>query len=372
MKIFIVYYEVFVQNDYPNPEISVGGIQTYLYNLAKTLSSHYSTTIIQFGKNTNSINHEQFEINFLKSNNKFQSGKELFSLIKNNIQEKDLIIWGTDSIALKTKYKSILIQHGVAFDYYPIEKKIPKLLKNIKLDILYRVFQQKRSIGFFEKSKYKVCVDYNYLNWYRINSVSSTKNIFVIPNFSLCIDNFKLKENKTIKIIFARRFVPKRGVLILIEIINSILKKYNNVEFGIYGDGPMKSKLINEFSQNSKVTIEKFSSVDSLSVHSNFDIALVPTIGSEGTSFSLLEAMGSGCACICSNVGGMTNIIIDNYNGYLVNPDTESFCKKIELLLNDKFLRNEIRKNAYFTVEQGFSKKIWEKRWLDIILALQH
>ena len=87
----------------------------------------------------------------------------------------------------------------------------------------------------------------------------------------------------------------------------------------------------------------------------------MPTIGSEGTSFSLFEAMGSGCACICSNVGGMTNIIIDGYNGFLVNPDSESFCNKIELLVKNKNLRRRVRKNAYKTIKEGFSKEIWEK-----------
>lgn len=370
MRIFIFYYEVFLQQEDNSLSLGVGGIQTYLYNLANSLSSKYVTSIIQYGDTTNSVNFNKFKIRFYKSKNKSRSGSELFSFVSQHLKKNDLIIWGTDSIAFNTTYKSILIQHGIAFDYYPEEKFTAQFLKKLGLDIFYRIFQQIRSYRFFEKSNYKVCVDYNYLNWFRINSTRNTKNIFVIPNFSNVRKGFEIDDGEIIKIIFARRFVLKRGVLILIEIINTLLKKFNNIEFSIYGDGPLKPLLLKEFSNNSKVKIDKFSSSNSIEIHSKFDIALIPTIGSEGTSFSLLEAMGSGCACICSNVGGMTNIIIDGYNGFLVNPDSKSFCEKIEKLVNDTNLRRRLRKNAHKTIEEGFSKEIWEKKWKDIIALL--
>jgi len=370
MRIFIFYYEVFLQQEDNSIRIGVGGIQTYLYNLANSLSTMHVTSIVQYGNVTNSINYNKFDIRFYKSKNKSRSGSELFSFMEQHLKKNDLIIWGTDSIALNTSFKSILIQHGVAFDYYPEEKFIAQFLKKLGIDIFYRIFQQSRSYRFFKKSNYKVCVDYNYLNWFRVKSTSETKNIFVIPNFSNVNKSFEICEGEIIKIIFARRFVPKRGVLILIEVINTLLEKLNNIEFSIYGDGPLKPLLLKEFSNNSKVKIDKFSSSNSIEIHSKYDIALVPTIGSEGTSFSLLEAMGSGCACICSNVGGMTNIIIDGYNGFLVNPDSTSFCDKIELLVNDKNLRRRVRKNAHKTIKEGFSKEIWEKKWKDIIAQL--
>ncbi|WP_420491566.1 glycosyltransferase [Neobacillus drentensis] len=53
-------------------------------------------------------------------------------------------------------------------------------------------------------------------------------------------------------------------------------------------------------------------------------------LGSEGTSLSLLEAMAAKCAEIATNVGGMTNIILDNYNGLIINPDESELYLALE------------------------------------------
>ena len=183
MRIFIFYYEVFKQQKDNKAIIGVGGIQTYLYNLANLLSSNYKTSIVQFGSIKDTISYNNFDIFFFKSRKKSLSGIELFSYMKKELNNNDLIIWGTDSIALKTNYKSILIQHGVAFDYYPEEKLLPQFLKNLGIDIFYRILQQIRSYRLFEKSDYKVCVDYNYLNWFELIQIEIQK-IFCNFHFS--------------------------------------------------------------------------------------------------------------------------------------------------------------------------------------------
>ena len=94
----------------------------------------------------------------------------------------------------------------------------------------------------------------------------------------------------------------------------------------------------------------------------------MPTVGSEGTSLSLLEAMAAGCAVICSNVGGMTNIILDGYNGLMVNPDENSFYEGICELIDNNELREEIASNGKKTVEKAFSLDRWNKKWKTTIL----
>lgn len=51
--------------------------------------------------------------------------------------------------------------------------------------------------------------------------------------------------------------------------------------------------------------------------------------------------MAAGCAVICTNVGGMTNIIIDGYNGLMINPDEDSLYKALDRLIEDKLLRGK-------------------------------
>ena len=104
--------------------------------------------------------------------------------------------------------------------------------------------------------------------------------------------------------------------------------------------------------------------------HSEIDISIVPTIGSEGTSLSLLEAMASKTAVVCTNVGGMSNIIIDNFNGFIINPNVEELFLKVSKLIEDKELRDRLSNNAYLTVSEGFSFELWKQKWIEVILKV--
>ena len=53
-----------------------------------------------------------------------------------------------------------------------------------------------------------------------------------------------------------------------------------------------------------------------------FDVFVLSSF-SEGTSFSLLEAMSSGVPPIVTNVGGNPGIVEDTVNGYLVEVDDD-------------------------------------------------
>ena len=121
----------------------------------------------------------------------------------------------------------------------------------------------------------------------------------------------------------------------------------------------MKEKYNNIF-------ITSYESKDSLAFHLNYDVVLVPSIGSEGTSLSLLEAMSAGCYCIASNIGGLTDIIIDNYNGKLVQPNIDDFYEAVVNVISkdEHDLLIKQLHNAYSVVNESFSFEMWEKRWL--------
>ena len=102
-------------------------------------------------------------------------------------------------------------------------------------------------------------------------------------------------------------------------------------------------------------------------IHADKHVALVPTLGSEGTSLSLLEAMASQCAVVCTNVGGMTNIVIDGHNGIMINPDEDELYTAVLKLIKNRELRKIMSDRAYSTVKEGFSIERWEARWRTIL-----
>lgn len=373
MNIYLIYHKLF---DFDGKELTIGGIQTYLLNLAKVLlDNDMKPFIYQLANEPWMFNYNGIEIRGVKklqTNNSLKQSKLLLNeVLKVADKESDLVIWGTDTLAVKTdKIKTLAIQHGIGFDYIAHSLSIFPWLKKFSLQPLYKFLQRRKSISSFLRAEHKVCVDYNYLNWIRtMVAREHLNNITVIPNFTHINNRKSINQidNTEIKILFARRFTEERGVFILMDIIDVILEKYKNIRFTIAGEGKYEPMLRKKFASNSsRVAITKFDHSDSLEIHSNHHIALIPTYGSEGTSLSLLEAMTSGCVPIASNVGGMTNIVLDGYNGFLVDPTAESFIEKISFLIGNFEAIQQISYNAKLSADSAFCYAEWANKWANV------
>ncbi|MFS4429277.1 glycosyltransferase family 4 protein [Chryseobacterium sp. S90] len=372
MKIHIFYLAVM---DRLGKQITVGGIQNYLIGLGTALKNAGYEVVIYQGADENFVSKYK-GINIIgKKNNPKESlkkqTKDVFSQVKDNISVNDIIVFGTDKIAFKLKgySKTISIQHGISFDYISYNA-FPTFFKKNIVGIFYKLLQCYKNAKDFLICKNVVCVDYNFTNWIRtILPRNYSENTVVIPNYATTSQEISINQisGDKIKILFARRFEMMRGVHILIDIVKSITAKYDNVEFTICGEGPLKNELIKEIGSFSNVTITKYGIGESERFNLQHHITLVPTYGSEGTSFSLLEGMAAGAVPIVSNVGGMTNIILDDYNGYIMNPDSKDFIEKISFLIENPDILKRISEKAKETVEYSFNEQKWEISWINFI-----
>lgn len=77
--------------------------------------------------------------------------------------------------------------------------------------------------------------------------------------------------------------------------------------------------------------------------------------------------MAAHCAILCTNVGGMTNIVIDGYNGLMVSPTSEEIYIKLKQLVEDKQLRTNLAERGYDTVKISFNLKNWEEKWTTVL-----
>ena len=365
MNINIVYSNYI---DEKSDKVSVGGIQTYIYylcNLLKKLDitpSVYQKSNADFDRYINGVYVHGRKVK------KKNSNRELSKRCVSEAATEDIILFASEQFIIPTKQYSIAIQHGIAWDkpeHINISDTFNRMFVFLRA---IRAYQRVKKIEMVNKL---VCVDYNFVNWYRTQVAHQNVELEVIPNFSQ-IGEYSVRNNENVNIIFARRFFAYRGTRIFAKAIEKILKNHENVNVFIAGSGPDEKFLKEKFENNPKVKISSFETKDSLEIHKNYDIAVVPTLGSEGTSLSLLEAMAAGCSVIATNVGGMTNIILDGYNGLMINPDEDELYLAMEKLIVDKSLRMELSRKAYETVQKSFSHEIWEKRWMRILEEVLH
>jgi len=375
MKVALLYNKFL---DHNGDRLILGGVETYLYNLALLCQelghepTIYQCANVSFQKRVASIPVIGIPLTALALK------KRNLALFKHSYSQidgtRDLLIFGADHASVPThNARTISIQHGISWDLptkflsaRPLAKYAPfaQILKR-------RVIAHYKQC--FENCPNTVCVDYNFLNWYRttISETPSSHRIWVIPNFSPIAQSTAIVSREysdtNIRILFARRFVAMRGTRIFADALEPLLKMHPNIYCTFAGEGPDESWLRSRFCNNSRVSFMKYLPDQTLDVHLKHDIAVIPSIASEGTSLSVAEAMACGCTVLATAVGGITNMIISNYNGILSMPDHKSLQVNLDLLIRNQDLRKRLSINAYKTAEQAFSLEHWKSSWKKVI-----
>ncbi len=282
-------------------------------------------------------------------------GKEYCKIV-NSLQSPELAIYSGAIPWEKSPYKhSVLISHGITWD-------CPRA--NADINYLQSLLYVAKDI---------VSVDTNTLSWFRSTFSKTIKDNNIqmnyIPNYvdlKKYTPKTNLSENRPIKILFPRRCSEERGFWPFTDIIPELFLKFQNIEIDMvgYAHTPEIKERIDYLSEKFPLRFKYYvCSADEMpKVYQNADISVIPTIYSEGTSLSCIEAMSSGNAVIATVIGGLPNLIINNFNGMLINPDKNSLMNALTKVILDKEYRAKIQSNAV-NIAQEFSKENWERSW---------
>lgn len=253
---------------------------------------------------------------------------------------------------------NIMISHGITWDN-PFTDVDTKLIK--------KMIHSVESL---------VSVDTNTISWLRSTYAKSLKehpvDMQYVPNY-VDLETYKPVERdstETIKIIFPRRCSPERGFWLVYKVLPEILKRYPNVVFDFVGfiHTPDIGNAIEDLKKRFPKQVYHYfvDAAEMYKVYQNADISLIPTLYSEGTSLSCIEAMACGNVVISTNIGGLPNLILDNYNGILINPVEKDLMNALDKVLKNDVFREDLRTHAV-EVAKVFSKAMWEKRWEEFL-----
>lgn len=381
-RIVIVTYSFY---DFDLNRVNIGGLETYVKDLLGISDIiDCEMTVYQLPGNANSqqvkynganiINYPVVKSSLMKS--AYQSAFD--TIFKKENDGETFFIIAAETMNIKSPYKNVAtIQHGIYHDSPDEYMFANRNIKSHFLRLLYRHYKCQKEASRLFNIRNIVCVDYNYFNWFRtVNNIPEDHLVKVIPNHVSDFitkdelkEKLKAREHKK-KIVFARRFVDTRGTSMFINVSKRLLEERDDVDITFAGDGPLRSHITKSLSKYSSFHLTSFDSSDSISFHKNYDISVVPSISTEGTSLSLLESMASGCFPLASHVGGMTNIILDGFNGILFYPQEESLYHSIvEVLSMTDSQFDMICENAYKSCISAFGKEKWLNSWADFILS---
>jgi len=209
---------------------------------------------------------------------------------------------------------------------------------------------------------------------YLIRNEIEKNKILILPD-SVDLDIFKPKDiDKEYDLITVARFDPIKRIDNLIKLTKSLTKYKPNIKVAIGGDGSEKEnlkKLVKELELEDNIIFLGY--IDNVQNFLQQSRIFVLTSEREGFPMTVLESMGCGLACIVSNVGDINDLIEDGLNSFIINDcnDIESYKKRVEQLLDDDKLYNDISKMAIKTVREKFTYKnarnIWERIIKDLI-----
>ncbi len=193
---------------------------------------------------------------------------------------------------------------------------------------------------------------------YLINKFSyKSSNISIFQNATdtdtFCPVTYDLKKklrykyahkNDDIIIFVPRRLVPKNGVEYAIKAIRMIKQPY--VKLVIAGDGLLRKELEGISNGDDRIIfLGEVPHNQIVDYYQLSDIILVPSITSndiqEATSLSMLEGMACGKTVICSDIGGMQEVLKNSKAGFLV---PEKNPESIANIIQDIILNPESKK----------------------------
>ena len=363
--------------------INIGGTQTYIQCLAELfVKKGFNVKIFDIKKGRKVVQKDALGVirieEFLFDGN---LDKAYHNFYRTSVIDDDLVVIGSDEYAIYPgNHENVIsIQHGIGWD-------IPRSFSGKKrysfLFPLYKFGMNKRRIQKYLTSSNYVCVDYNYYNWLKtVYDVADNRNLKVIPNFTEIKYSHEEIQDKLnnintprkARILFARRFQDYRGAIVWAKIVARLSNEYPALTFTFAGEGPCEKEMKRVLSQTPNVMFTQYHTKDSVQFHRQFDIAVIPTFFSEGTSLSACEAMAAGCYPIACHVGGLTNIIIDGFNGTLCYPSEESIYQAVKYVMSlDIEDFRKVSFAAYETVKNAFSKELWEARWVDYLATIRN
>lgn len=195
---------------------------------------------------------------------------------------------------------------------------------------------------------------------HRIDSKYNSKIQIIQNGIELCNSVFEKKSDINFKIGFVGRWSSEKRAYLFLEIATQITKKYPAVRFVMAGTG-MKSNL----DKISAAGVEFLGEITDKTIlkklYSELHIVLLPS-KYEGFPMVIMESMAQGVITIATNVGGISEHIINNENGILINDGGEGkmvsdFTNSIEHLLLDKEQMALLSKKAYDYAHSNFSIK---------------
>ena len=187
-------------------------------------------------------------------------------------------------------------------------------------------------------------------------------------------DNVNVNDNFVgkLRVILTARMIVEKGIFILTEAAERLRQKYEDkVEFLLVGGiddhpGAITKEQLDAVCDGKYIQWLGYRT-DVKELLQSSHIVAFPSYYMEGLPKSLIEADAIGRPVITCNSVGCKEAVIDGNNGYLIpTKDVDALVEKLDILLSNAKLRQEMGKNSRAYAEANFSLDMVIEKHLEI------
>ena len=363
----------FLTSEYPHAKTGFSaGIGTSILNLSKgLLQLGHQVTIVIYGQDQdetftdNGLTFYKIKNRKLKGFSRILTQKKIQKQINTLVDKGEIDIveaadWTGITSNIKLKCPLVVKLHGSDTYFCHLDQRPVKFLNK---------FREKRALqkadAWLSVSQYTATV---------------TKELFALPNDFTIIPNgidlayFSIGEtiNNTEEntILYFGTLIRKKGSLELPLIFNEVYKQNKQAKLVLVGrdatdittgNPSVWSMMQPLFDTAAFQNVTYLGSVpyNQMKTHINASTVCVFPTFAEALPVSWIEAMAMEKAIVASDIGWAKEVIDDGINGFLVNPKAhQAYAEKINILLENSSLRNQIGTAAKAKVQQKFSNGV--------------
>ena len=264
------------------------------------------------------------------------------------------------------QYKIPIVLHMHSFTISDVQTELVNQLMWNKISCVSKsiagdCFQKGADIDLLSTDYLGVNTDIFYSSEDTNNQVR--KDLGVLPSEKVIMTATRIIQGR-------KNILEAKGLVVLIQAFSRISPRHPEIKL-LIAVGKAPDRLSCEFEQTREMLMGyiKLHSISQKTIVKTFLLEEIPeayraanvfVLASENETFGQVftEAMGSGVPVIGTKVGGIPEIISDNRNGYLIQPnDSSILAQKIEKLIYDKTISDEFIVAGLDTINRKFALK---------------
>lgn len=174
----------------------------------------------------------------------------------------------------------------------------------------------------------------------------------------------KVNDNEFV-IGYAGRMVNDKGIPEIMTAFKKLTSKYDNIKLLLVGPFDNRDELDDSIKKeilcNPKISYREYVEDGLQYYFSLMDVFVMPT-HREGLGNSILEASSMGIPVLASSHTGSKDALRDKITGFYILPNEKSIIEKLEKIIVNKALKDELGKNGRRFVVDNFSQEvIWKE-----------